>query len=639
VATTNKYLKGDLPIAISTNIPTALVRYQREDFAASYAIGNTPWLSAASDNNRISRITTTYQKERIDQGTTAGEQSLSNWWLRSATSWHHGAGERYYDADSSDVYRYYESNNIDPWTLGELNLLPATVNVSNSSPAYQPTTVNGGTFFIQSATLKFYNQSTGTISSITLTGSATPYKLTTDGTYAIVAASDGIYDVTTAGAVRKLWNQPTYVAATWIPQAIAYVKERIVVAALEGTVEVGVYEISRAYTTPTPRINASDERWETGNTSTVVNSIAELPSAIVVGYTQGSGSRVQMYTINPASPTAAIVGPTIIAELPRGETLNQIRTYLNEYVILATTKGLRVGTIGTDGQSFTYGPLNFDGDVSDIAFDETYVYACRSKLISGSAGLWRLNLGQVVQNGYAYAPDLVTDSNAPTGLAFVGSSGLKFITSTTGIWVEHATNRAASGYLKSGWVRWGTSERKQPVSLLINSDPDATGTLGFTLEDQDDQLITIGSVPLGMSTEITLAGYVQPADHYEITFNFTRDSSDATKSPILEEWQIRALPAPQRSRTLTIPLLCYEEERDPNGNTRISVPWERIQYLERIEQNGGAVLFQDFSSGEERICVIRAIQFEQVAPPTFASGFGGVVTIQLQTIDTEQIIS
>lgn len=639
MATTNKYLKGDLPIAISTNIPTALVRYQREDFAASYAIGNTPWLSAASDNNRISRITTTYQKERIDQGTTAGEQSLSNWWLRSATSWHHGAGERYYDADSSDVYRYYESNNIDPWTLGELNLLPATVNVSNSSPAYQPTTVNGGTFFIQSATLKFYNQSTGTISSITLTGSATPYKLTTDGTYAIVAASDGIYDVTTAGAVRKLWNQPTYVAATWIPQAIAYVKERIVVAALEGTVEVGVYEISRAYTTPTPRINASDERWETGNTSTVVNSIAELPSAIVVGYTQGSGSRVQMYTINPASPTAAIVGPTIIAELPRGETLNQIRTYLNEYVILATTKGLRVGTIGTDGQSFTYGPLNFDGDVSDIAFDETYVYACRSKLISGSAGLWRLNLGQVVQNGYAYAPDLVTDSNAPTGLAFVGSSGLKFITSTTGIWVEHATNRAASGYLKSGWVRWGTSERKQPVSLLINSDPDATGTLGFTLEDQDDQLITIGSVPLGMSTEITLAGYVQPADHYEITFNFTRDSSDATKSPILEEWQIRALPAPQRSRTLTIPLLCYEEERDPNGNTRISVPWERIQYLERIEQNGGAVLFQDFSSGEERICVIRAIQFEQVAPPTFASGFGGVVTIQLQTIDTEQIIS
>ncbi len=86
-------------------------------------------------------------------------------------------------------------------------------------------------------------------------------------------------------------------------------------------------------------------------------------------------------------------------------------------------------------------------------------------------------------------------------------------------------------------------------------------------------------------------------------------------------------------------MLCYEEERDPNGNTRISIPWERISYLERVEQNGGAVLFQDFSSGEERICVIRAIQFEQAAPPTFASGFGGIVTVQLQTIDTEQVIA
>ena len=93
-----------------------------------------------------------------------------------------------------------------------------------------------------------------------------------------------------------------------------------------------------------------------------------------------------------------------------------------------------------------------------------------------------------------------------------------------------------------------------------------------------------------------------------------------------------------RSRTITVPLLCYEEERDPNGNTRISNPWERIQYLESIEQNGGAVLYQDFTSGEERICVIRALQFEQTAPPTFASGFGGIVTLQLQTIDTEEVV-
>ena len=638
MATTNKYLKGDLPIAISTNIPTALVRYQRDDFAASYAIGNTPWLSAASDQNRISRITTTYQKERIDQSTTAGEQSLSNWWLRSATSWHNGAGERYYDADSSDAFRYYESNNVDPWTVGEVKLLPATTQLSTST-ASNPVTITGGTFYLEGSTLKFYNTSTNTSTSISLGAGVIPYKITSDGSYAIVAASDGIYDVTPAGAVRKLWNQPTYIAATWVPQAIAYVKERIIVAALEGTVEVGVYEISRAYVTPTPRISAAEEIFETANTSTVVNSISELPGSVLVGYTQGTVSRVQSYTISATSAVAALNDPVVIAELPRGETLNQIRVYLNEFVVLATTKGVRVGTISTDGQSFTYGPLNVDGNVSDIAFDESYVYACRDYPVSGSTGLWRINLGQAVGNGFAYAPDLVIDSSSVTGISFVGTTGRKFITSSTGVWIESATVKAASGYLKSGWIRWGTSERKQPVSLLINSDPDNTGTLGFTIQDQGSQLVTIGSVPIGMSTEITLAGSIQPADHFEITFTFARDASDTTKGPVLEEWQIRALPAPQRSRTLTIPLLCYEEERDPNGITRISLPWERIQYLERVEQNGGAVLFQDFSSGEERICVIRAIQFEQSAPPAFASGFGGIVTVQLQTIDTEQVVS
>jgi hypothetical protein len=634
VATTNKYLKGDLPIVIGTNIPTALVRYQRDDFSASYAIGNTPWLSAASDNNRISRITTTYQKERIDQSSTTGEQSLTNWWLRSGTSWHHGAGERYYDADSSDLYRYYESNNIDPWTLGELKLLPETTQL-NTSAASSPATVASGTFYISGGSVKFYNGSTTTTTS--LGTSTTAQTLTSDGTYAIVGTNDGIYQVSTALAVTKLYNKAAGVTSQTV-QCIAYVKDRIVAGIQHDSANMHLYELTRTPTSPPNTMTNGDVRFTLSNTSIVFNSISELPGAIVVGYTQGAASRVQMYTINPASPTANIVGPTIIAELPRGETLNQIRTYLNEYVVLATTKGLRVGTIGTDGQSFTYGPLNVEGNVSDVAFDETYVYACRSKLISGTAGLWRLNLGQAVESGYAYAPDLVTDSNAPTGLAFVGSSGLKFMTSSTGIWVEHATNRATSGYLKSGWIRWGTAEKKQPVNLTVSSVSGTGGILGMEIVDQTTQIISVGSLPLGQSIEVGLSGSIQPSDHFEITFNFTRDSSDITKSPILESWQIRALPAPLRSRTLTVPLLCYEEERDPNGNVRNSNPWERISYLERIEQNGGAVLYQDFSSGEERVCVIRAIQFEQAAPPTFASGFGGIVTIQLQTIDTELAI-
>jgi hypothetical protein len=634
MATTNKYLKGDLPIAISINIPTALVRYERDDFAASYAIGNTPWLSAVSDSNKLSRITTTYQKERIDQGSTAGEQSLSNWWLRSATSWHHGAGERYYDADSSDLYRFYESNNINCWEIGNLSLLPATTNLSTSA-ASSPSTVLGGTFFVSGNNVHFYNGTTTT--STSLGTSTVAQTLTTDGTYALVGASDGIYQVSTSLAVTKLWNKKAGVTTQTV-QAIAYVKDRIVAGIKHDSADVHLYELTRNPTTPPNTMATSDIRFSYSNTSLTFNTISELPSAVIVGYTQGAVSRVQAYTLNATSALAALNDPSIIAEFPRGETLNQIRVYLNEFVVAATTKGVRVGNVGTDGSSFTYGPLNVTGNVNDLAFDSNYVYGTRADAISGSVGLWRIDLGTPVGNGYAWASDLVTDDQAPNGVAFIGTTGRKFITSASGTWIESATVKAASGYLKSGWIRFGTSEQKQPVSIAIKSDPNQLGTLGFAISDQENQNVTLDGVPLGMSTEISLSSTIQPADHFEVTFNFTRSSSDNTKSPQLEEWQMRALPAPIRSRTITVPLLCYEEETDPNGVIKHSDPWTRINYLERIEQNGGAVLYQDFTSGEERICVIRAIQFEQSAPPTFARGFGGIVTIQLQTIDVEQAI-
>jgi hypothetical protein len=636
VATNNKALVGDLPIILSQSIPTALVKYKREDFAASYAIGNTPWLSAASDQNRISRITTTYQKERIDQGSSAGENSLSNWWFRSATSWHHGSGERYYDADSSDLYRYYESNNIDVWSVGELSLLKATTSLSTAA-ASSPVTVAGGTFYLENSTLKFYNESTNTSTSISLGAGNIPYCITSDGTYCIVAATDGIYDVTTGGVVRILWNHPTYVAATWFPQAIAYVKERIIVAAREGTVEVGIYEVSRAYTTPTPRLNASNERWETANTATVVNSIAELNSAIIAGYTQGAVSRVISFTIDPTNPLAAINEPTVVAELPRGESLNQIRCYLSEYVALATTRGLRIGNQSSDGTAFTYGSLNVEGAVKDIAFSNSYIYATRAHAYNNTYGLWRIDLGTPLDGQFAYAADLVTDSGTVNGVAFIGTSDRKFITSSSGVWLEHATTLATSGTISSGYIRWGTSERKQPVSIAIRAVGDA-GQIGFSVADDNGNASSIGAVPLNASTDLQLSAGLQPSDSFEITITLTRSTSNVALGPKLQEWQCRALPAPIRSRTITVPLLCYEEERDPNGVTNVSSPWERIKYLERIEQNGGAVLYQDFSSDEERICVIRAIQFEQQSPPSFASGFGGIVTVQLQTIDTEQPI-
>jgi hypothetical protein len=634
VATDNKKIVGDLPIILSQAIPTALVKYQREDFAASYAIGNTPWLSAASDQNKISRITTTYQKERIDQGSTAGENSLSNWWLRSATSWHHGAGERYYDADASDNFRFYESNNIDVFSdTGSITLVKATTQFSTVGITAKPATTNGGAFYIQGGNVYYYNASTNTATSTSLATSVTAQVLASDGNSAIVGSNEGVYTVSTSMVVSKIWNKPNTATTSFTVQAIGFVKDRIVIGVNENNTQAVVYELARFPNTPPATIGNTEERYTFKDPNLVWNSVGELNSAIIVGYTLGAISRVLSFAIDETSPLAAIKDPIVIAELPRGETLNQVRTYLNEYVVMATTAGVRIGNQSTDGLSFAYGPLNVSGNVQDIAFTSRYVYATRSQDINNKKGLWKIDLGQAIDNGYAYAADLETDAGSIVGIAFLGTTARKFMVGSSGVWLESATDLATSGVIKSGWIRWGTAEKKQPVSLSVRCEGD--GRVGFSVYDQEFNTTLIDAIPLTGATEFQLSAGLQPADHFEVQLTLARSTSDATVGPTVEEWQCRALPAPLRSRTITLPLLCYEEERDPNGVTRVSAPWERINYLERIEQNGGAVLFQDFSSGEERVCTIRAIQFEQTAPPSFASGFGGIVTIQLQTIDTE----
>jgi hypothetical protein len=106
-------------------------------------------------------------------------------------------------------------------------------------------------------------------------------------------------------------------------QAIAYVKERIIVAAV-CVDHVGLYELSANPTSPPNTPTNGEELLEFEDLTVVVNSITELNSSVIVGYTQGVISRVLSFGIDATSPLADLLDQIVIAELPRGETLNQI---------------------------------------------------------------------------------------------------------------------------------------------------------------------------------------------------------------------------------------------------------------------------------------------------------------------------
>jgi hypothetical protein len=633
----NKAVVNDIPFAIGQDIIDRLARFDRSGFAADYAIGNQPWLSSASDATRISRVTTPYQKERVDQAAAAGENTLSNWWLRSATSWHRGEGAEFYDADESDLFRFRESANVDVWTQGQISLLNSTSEVASHGGSYAHT-CSLGTWFINGGNVYLYKIATSSVVQVT-SFSGTAQALTTDGCNALVGAADGIYEIDSSLATTKLYNHAGS-GASWTVQTIGYVKDRIVVGCqITDALPMRVFELGRNPTSPPVNINLSttsgDSRYEYATTELSFVAVTETTSAILVALNIGVQAKVLSFTIDTsASGSGAMLTPINVAEFPVGEVLRNLKSYLNTYVIAATSRGVRVAEESTSGTGFIYGPLSVEDDITDMAFDGEYVYATRTTERLGAKGLWRIDLGQQVGDFYAFAADLSVSEGTPQSIAFVGTTGLALICTSAKVFIESSTVKAEVGTLDSGFVRYGTTEFKQPVSFSIRSET-TNGVLGVQLSDPTGANAKFESIPLGRVLNIPLSVDLLPETEFEVKVTLTRDTSDTSLAPVLQEWQLRALPAPLRSRTITLPLLNYSEEKDSNGVIRVSDPWYRLQALEQLEQTGGACLLQDFSTGDERICVVRAVQYEQSAPPSFVDGFGGMVTVQLQTVDVE----
>ena len=526
---------------------------------------------------------------------------------------------------------------MDVWTQGQLSLLPDTEQVA-SHGGEQAHTCALGTWFLHDGNVYLYQISTGTVVEITAF-TATAQALATDGCSAIVGADNGVYEIDSSLTVTKLYNHAG-AGASWTVQAIGYVKDRIIVGCqITDALPMRVFELARNPVSPPVAVDLNpttgDSRYEYGSTGLSFVAVTETTQAILVALNIGVQAKVLSFTIDTSTTgLGAMQEPINTAEFPVGEVLRNLKSYLNTYVIAATNRGVRVAEESTGGTGFIYGPLSVEDDIKDVAFDGEFVYATRSVERLGAKGLWRIDLGEQVDDFYAYAADLSVPDGTPQSVAFIGSTGRALICTDTNVYVEHPTRLAEVGYLDSGWVRFGTTEYKQPVSFSIRSE-DTGGVLGVRASNPAGAFADFGSVPLGQVLNVPLSADLLPDTEFEIRVTLTRDGDDVTAGPVLEEWQLRALPAPLRSRTITLPLLLFKEEEDSNGVVRTSDPWLRLQALERLEQSGGACLLQDFSTGEERICVVRAVQYEQTSPPSFTNGFGGVVTVQLQTVDVE----
>ena len=403
------------------------------------AIGGLPFLMAPTDTQPYQRETAPYRKDQFDNGKEPGEQSLTGWWIRSQSSFHVGSGIKFYDPSSGETtpYRFNDSRGVNVWTKGQVTLLKDVTTTHLVTDSVD--SVNYDTQHLRS--IKWAGKdgvllhdgydvdkidSTGAVTHFVdyNTGADTKvYAICDDGTHA--------YWLTNIGSrmylYKKLLTDDSTVSATEMfrhaSDAITsgemeFVKDRIVLC-----FNNKVYEVSPTATSlPSPA-------YTNPNTSYKYTSIAASGPAIYTAGFSGLYSSIQKYTLTAATgvmPT--LTQASTAAELPAGEIVHKLYYYLG-YMVIGTSKGVRVAIVNDQDGSLGYGPLIVETNqpVYDFAARDRFIW-CATGVGDTDAGLVRIDLGQTIENEplrFAWAYDLQYAQAAKyptTALAFLGET-------------------------------------------------------------------------------------------------------------------------------------------------------------------------------------------------------------------------
>ena len=630
-----------IPYVLS-NPPTGATNYSATGEAYDIAIAGLPFFLAASDDSPYRRVTAQYRKQQIDQTREPGEQTLTGWWLRSQSSFHLGAGAKFFEPaqDESLRFQFRASKGLDVWTRGQITLLNDTASFYTGSIGTYDTQivgVNDGTndcILVADNTALKKITSAGVSTTYTQTGTPSRiYSLTTDGKRYFFINGTKVHRGNISGTTS---DTEIYNAASTTRATIRYVKQRLIVA-----IGAALYELdpnaSSGTALPTALYTHPNPDW-------VWSSIAEGPQAIYVsGYDPtGTSSSVYKITLDPTTPNSlgfpTLNVPTVIIDMPENEFIYDFDVYLGQYAVLATSKGARVGISDANGD-VQYGPLLYkDAPSYGVAFRDTYAYVTTQ--IDGEAGMARIDLSTTVYSGLLFFPytwDLVAAGTASTArqIAFFGTSNRHAFTVGNDVWAETMEQKVASGYLQTGFIRYNTLEHKIFKFLTPRFDTADGGMTIYSVSAVGD-VIAIGTYPQGSQVDETGIPYPNtPQQYLAFKFVFTRSDSDAAKGPLFTGYQVKTLPSIPRQRLIQYPVFCYDHEMDKFNN---AVGYEgsayyRMSQLENVENVGDTVRVEDFRTGESYLGLIEELDFVNKTPTDKRfSGFGGTLLVTIRKI-------
>ena len=652
--------RAERAIAVDVGVVSSTSIWQNTDIAYDIAIGGLPFILATNNERPYGRRTAPFKKDQFDSTNEPGEQSLTGWWIRSQMSFHGGSGINFFDPATNDEnghYRFADSKGLDVWTKGEVTLLNNCTQGHNTTGALRDTGIfqsNPRPF--QSMRSIKWNGTSGVlvwdeydVDKIDTTGTVThfiDYNAGTDSpVYAICDDGTTAYWITNTATKKTVYKKAltgtSGTAATFMFDEIGtvsnatmeYVKDRIVMCADNKVYEFAASAVAMptaVYTHPV--------------SSHIYTSVtASGPAIYIAGY-NGIQSTIQKFTLNTSGSMPTLTSAVVAAELPVGEVVHKIYYYLG-YMMIGTSKGIRIATVNDQDGSINYGPLVVETSQPcyDFAARDHYVWCATG--VDGNPGVIRVDLSTEIEPlRFAWANDIYYDGvtgHQTTSCAFAnGTEQLAFCTTyasgVTGyVYMEDAATLRTTGYLTTGNIRYGTLEPKNFKRLLARGDY-TFGSMTLETVDSDgaeyDHISYDASVP---PVEVTTSNPATAQEYVAYKFIMYRDGTDNTKGPVFKGYQAKATIATPRQRLVSHFVYCFDEETDKN-NSRTGYSgraYDRIVALETIEENGDIVTWQDLNTGESRQVQIEGINLSNTTPPDKNStGFGGILEIVVRTV-------
>lgn len=635
-------------------------QYARSDIAFDYALAGIPFIGGESLRGSYfrrvyERSFSPIRKDQFDNQQVPGEQSIWGWWLRSQSSFIQGAGVQFLDTTVDPTFdqRYFYSENIDVLsTPGELSLLPLTtpaVGVSTVGPVKLRSANNGpgigagldGVLVLDvgASTLKFYTVNGG-IANYTMPGGLTGLAntLTDDGTSYYFADKTGIYKGTIASnaAATKIWNVPS----TSGNYVLAWIKGRLVAG-----MDNNVYELvgGAPPVLPTPKFTHQ-------NSSYVFTDISETGTAILVsGNAGGAISQIHKFTLDSGGAMPTLTSGTVAAQMPFGEKILSMFAYVGTYVGIGTNKGLRIATSDVNG-NLSYGPLVVQDPtnvgVQAITGADRFLFIGNqgNKLVPQAGwtnpsdaavtdALMRIDLSQQTSTGsYPFCNDsmpwdtingvfLSATGSVVNSIAPIGQSGYLAWSTGSVVYTNKTSIRMPSGFLYTSKIRFNTLEPKHFKYVYLRHENITDGSIDISGQNPNMQLSTIapgivGSSVSGATTPYFISDFGNAQEWFQLKFTLHRGTSNANFSPVLNGYQLRALPGVSRQVIIEVPLLCLDHETDRNGvlHGYDGYAWQRLNAVESLTASGNIVLLQDLNYNTSNLVIVDDYKFEQQSP-------------------------